>query len=186
MTATGENSRRTGREIVQVSDAYYIHATSSRIDDRTQVLQDGDTFAVFDRLGDVHPYGRGQQGVFHRGTRFLSLHELELQGERPLLLSSTVRNDNSLLAVDLANPDFERDRAIVLPANVVHVHRALLLHDGTCHAGLRVRSFSPTPVEVTLTLRHGADFRDIFEVRGTPRPRRGRLLEPEVGADRVV
>src|SRR2546426_7513848 len=42
-------------DIIRLQDQFYILATSSRIDDRTRVLKHGDTFAVFDRFGDMRP-----------------------------------------------------------------------------------------------------------------------------------
>ena len=44
-------------EVVSIDDQFYILATSSRADDRTRVLKHGDTFAVFDRFGDIQPVG---------------------------------------------------------------------------------------------------------------------------------
>jgi glycogen debranching enzyme len=173
-------------DLIRVEDAFYIRASSTRVDDRTRVLKDGDTFAVFDRLGDIHPHGRGHHGLYHRGTRFLNRMELELQGSRPLLLSSAVVEDNSLLAVDLANPDHMHEGAIVLAANQLHVFRGIFLHDGVCWQRVLVRNFALEPIEVTLTVHHDADFCDIFEVRGTARARRGQLLVPDVDADTAV
>ena len=88
-------------EIINVNDRFYILASSSMADDRTRVLKHGETFGVFDRYGDIQPVGRGTQGLFHQGTRFLSRQELFLNNDRPMLLSSMVKEDNALLAVDL-------------------------------------------------------------------------------------
>ena len=44
-------------------------------------------------------------GVFHNDTRYLSGMQLLIDGQRPLLLSSSVENDNVILTVDLTNPD---------------------------------------------------------------------------------
>ena len=49
--------------------------------------------------------GLGEQGLYHQGTRFLSRSSCGSNGRRPLLLSSTVRDGNALLTVDLTNPD---------------------------------------------------------------------------------
>ncbi len=75
----------------------------------TRVLKQGETFAVFDRYGDIQALGLGEQGLYHEGTRFLSRFVLRVGRNRPLLLSSTVRDDNTLLTVDLTNPDFTID-----------------------------------------------------------------------------
>ena len=74
-------------ELVKLQDSFYILATSTRADDRTRVLKHDETFAVFDRFGDVQPIGLGEQGLYHDGTRFLSRLEVRLGGRRPLLLS---------------------------------------------------------------------------------------------------
>ena len=75
------------------------------------MLKHGDTFAVFDRYGDIKPGGLGEEGLYHEGTRFLSCLLLELEGGRPFFLSSTVREENDQLAVALTNPDLLRDGA---------------------------------------------------------------------------
>ena len=88
------------QDIIEVGQQFYIRASSALADDRTRVLLNGDTFAVFDRSGDVQPVGFGQQGIFHNETRHLSRLEMRFCGVRPLLLSSTVREDNILFAAD--------------------------------------------------------------------------------------
>src|SRR5688572_20354660 len=47
-------------EVIQVNDRFYILATSPRVDEQTRVLKQGDTFAVFDRYGDIQPAGLGE------------------------------------------------------------------------------------------------------------------------------
>src|SRR5438309_9484534 len=94
-------------DVIQIENQFYIHARSSLADAQTLVLLHRDTFAVFDRHGDIQVLGSGQQGVFREETRYLSRLELRINGLRPLLLSSTVRDDNVLLSVDLTNPDME-------------------------------------------------------------------------------
>ena len=84
---------------------YSITARASPPDDRTRVLKYGTMFAVFDRQGDIEPVGLAEQGIFFEGTRHFSQFAMQLGGKRPLLLSSTVREDNSLLTADLANID---------------------------------------------------------------------------------
>src|SRR6266542_6067852 len=96
-------------------------------DDRTRVLKQGDTFAVFDRYGDIQPIGLGEQGIFHEGTRFLHKLILNLGNKRPLLLSSTVREDNVLFVVDLTNPDVYVDGAVTLALGTLHCYRSKFL-----------------------------------------------------------
>src|SRR5262252_9299965 len=115
-------------ELLKHQDSFYILATSTRADDRTRVLKHGETFAVFDRFGDVQSVGLGEQGLYDHGTRYLSRLELRLGGRRPLLLSSTVKKENDLLTVDLANPDLvDPHGEVVLPRGEVHIARTKFL-----------------------------------------------------------
>ena len=56
----------TADDVIRVNDQFYILSTSSMADDRTRVLKQGDTFAVFDRHGDMRPVGHGVQGLITR------------------------------------------------------------------------------------------------------------------------
>jgi glycogen debranching enzyme len=167
-------------DVVLDQDNYYIVAESSRADERARVLKHGETFAVCDAFGDIMPYGLGEQGLYHEGTRHLSRLELRLGKVRPLLLSSTVRENNDLFPVDLTNPDLHRDGQLVLPRGVLHIFRAKLLWNARCYEHLRLSNHSLAPIRVSLLLRWQADFADIFEVRGTERAARGESLRPEV------
>ncbi len=174
-------------EVVKLQDAYYILATSTRADDRTRVLKHGETFAVFDRFGDVQPVGLGEQGLYHDGTRFLSRLEVRIGGRRPLLLSSTVKEDNDLLAVDLTNPDLAtRDGALVLRRGELHLFRAKFLWRGVCYERLRLSNFALEPMTIDLSVSFDADFADVFEVRGAKRERRGHVLPPSIEGGTVV
>ena len=167
-------------DVIRVQDHYYILATTSRADERTRVLKDGETFTVCDPYGDILPFGMGEQGLYHEGTRYLSRLELRLGKVRPLLLSSTVRENNDLFPVDLTNPDLELDDGVMLPRGLLHIFRSKMLSEARCFEHLRLSNHGLAPIRVTLLLRFGADFADIFEVRGTRRAARGIDLEPEV------
>jgi len=160
-------------EVMRVHDEYYILATSARLDDRTRVLKQGDTFAIFDRFGDIEDVGHGDLGLYHQDTRFLSRLALRLDGQRPLLLSSTIKDNNIVLTVDLTNPDVWRDGRIAIPRGTVHFFRSKLLWEASCQERLRIHNFGAAAVEFTLSVDVDADFADMFEVRGVARQRRG-------------
>jgi glycogen debranching enzyme len=178
--------RRPGPLPPPETDPYYILAVSPRADETSRVLKHGDTFAVFDRYGDFHPVGLGDEGLFHEGTRYLSCLLLGLGKDRPQALSSTVKDDNDLLVVDLTNHDLTQDGQVRVPRGTLHISRIKLLWQGVCYERLRVKNYGLTPVQVTFTLHFEADFADIFEVRGTRRERRGDYLDSELTEDRVV
>jgi len=170
-------------EILRVSDRFYILSTSARIDDRTRVLKHNDTFAVFDRFGDVEGSGAGELGIYglyDRDTRYLSRFRLRIAGGRPLLLSSVVKDDNAILSVDLMNPDLALENGAIVQRGTVHILRAMCLWDGACHERLTIHNYGADPVDLLLQLEFGADFADIFEVRGLARARRGRRLPAHV------
>ena len=50
-------------DVIRWNDQYYILASSSLADGRTEVLKHGETFAVFDRYGDMHQALSGPQGL---------------------------------------------------------------------------------------------------------------------------
>src|SRR5262249_58968546 len=116
-------ARVMAREVIRVRDAFYIRSSSPRIDVRTRVLKQGDTFAVFDRFGDIDTFGTGELGMYYQDTRFLSRLTFKLGKDRPLLLSSTVREDNAVLAVDATNPDVCRNGEALVPAGNRHCVR---------------------------------------------------------------
>jgi glycogen debranching enzyme len=173
-------------DVIRLHDRYYILATSGLSDDRTRVLKHGDTFAVFDRFGDVQPIGLGQQGVFDRGTRGLSRFDVRVAGTRPLLLGSTVDRDNAVLIVSATNPDLQRNGQVDIPRNTVHLERASVLIDGCCLTRLGLHNFDRDPVDLVLSVEFEADFADVFEVRGVRRAQRGTLHAPRVEEGRVV
>src|SRR5262245_3647872 len=89
-----------------ISEAsFYIPATGSVTRPR-RTLKSGDTFIVTDSHGDIGASAGEPDGLFHADTRFLSHLELRINGGQLLLLGSNVRDDNTMLAVDLTNPDF--------------------------------------------------------------------------------
>src|ERR1700674_6144342 len=83
---------------------FYIAATTPAERPRCS-LKYGDCFIVLDSYGDLGATAGGPDGLFYTDTRFLGRLEMLLNGVSPLLLGSNVRDDNSILSVDLTNPD---------------------------------------------------------------------------------
>jgi glycogen debranching enzyme len=173
-------------DIVRVEDEYYVRASSALADDRTRVLKYGDTFAVFNRYGDIEHLGTSHFGLFHAETRYLSRLTLRLNHKQPLLLSSTIREDNAFLSVDLTNVDTSFDGNGELPRGTVHLFRLQFLREGACYQYLRLLNYGLERVRTSLQLEFDADFADIFEVRGTPRERKGQRLPASVSENRVT
>src|SRR5689334_20964682 len=134
--------RRRARHTDGVSiDPFYIVAPTPLADELSCVLKHGDTFAVFDHYGDIKPTGLGEEGLYHEGTRFLSCLILRLGADRPLFLSSTIKEDNDLLAVDLTNPDVYSGDRLVISRGTLHLARAKFLWKGACYERLGIRNY---------------------------------------------
>ena len=174
------------RECVLHPYRYYILATTPRTIEDYLVLKSGDTFAVFNRYGDIGREGLGEEGIFHRGTRYLSRLEFLLCDTRPFLLSSAVRSDNLILTADLTNPDVFLERELFLPRGVLHIKRSKILLEQEYLEEITIENFSVQEIHLPFSLMFDADFADIFEVRGTQRKKRGRSLPPIVEEGKVV
>lgn len=180
-----ETGPETVEEVIQVKNRWYVLATAALADDRLRVLKHGETFALFDRLGNIKPYGLGEEGLYHEGCRFLSRWELTVNERQPMLLNSSVKEDNSLLSVDLTIPDHYENGRLVIPRGTVHLSREQVLWEGVCYERLQLTNYGCSPVSLGLTWQFEADFADVFEVRGVHRAQRGTPLPVESQDSRV-
>ena len=151
-----------------------------------RVLKHGDTFAVLDSHGDIGASAGGPDGLFDHDTRYLSRLELLIDGMQPLLLGSSVRDDNISLSVDLTNPDIFYGGHIVFPRNTIHILRTAYLWNGAAHQRIAVGNFGDAVVTLALSLSFRNDFADLFEVRGQHRQRRGQMQEHMEGESQVA
>ncbi|AHF88169.1 amylo-alpha-1,6-glucosidase (plasmid) [Rhizobium leguminosarum bv. trifolii WSM1689] len=156
---------------------FFIPATASLQERRPRTLKHGDTFAVFDHNGDALSGPGSPEGLFHRDTRYLSHLSLTINGKRPILLSSSLRDDNATLTCDLTNPDlFDDNGKLTLAHDLIHLRRTRFLWNSRCYERLTVKNYDERPQQVRIEIVFGADFADLFEVRGTVRARKGRSL----------
>lgn len=166
-------------ERIQLGEKWYILATASPADERRRVLKHNDTFAMFDRFGDIEAIGLGEEGIYNGDTCFLSHQEMRIEGVRPMYLNSTVKDDNGLLIIELMNPDLYPDGKDPILKGLLHVFRAKLLWNNACHEHIRIVNYGLDPVEASMTIDFDADYKDIFEVRGYKRGRRGTSQPPQ-------
>ena len=168
--------------VLEVTDPYYIVAADEAPDATAHALKHGETFAVLDSLGDMGVNGT-QQGLFHEGTRHLSRCQLRISGHRPFLLGTSLARESHVLTVDLANPDLLERDGIACPRGTVHLRRTIYLCDGVCFTHLSLSNHGQEPVALSLEWLLDADFRDVFEIRGTERQARGvsRGIRPITG-----
>ena len=165
---------------------FYIQATESIQQRWPRTLKQGDTFAMFDALGDCIAPGLTPGGIFHNDTRYLSGVQLMLDGARPLLLSSAVEQDNVVLTVDLTNPDIYQGDRLVLARETLHLRRSKFLWEAASHERIAIHNFDAHPQKCWLTLNFAADFADLFEIRGMQRPQRGETGSAVMGGAKAV
>jgi glycogen debranching enzyme len=158
----------------------HIPATTSLPERRPRALKHGDLFAVFDHRGDIGGEPGSPEGLYHADTRILSQFQLLVDGCRPLLLSSTIQDNNAVFVADLTNPDLVSGGALMMRRELIYISRMKFLWNGACYERLLVRNFDDKAQQMTLGLRFAADFADLFEVRGLRRLRRGQIAaEPQ-------
>lgn len=140
------------------------------------VLKQGEIFVVSDERGDIGRNVLGA-GVYFRDTRYLSEYRMTLtNGLQPELLDASAEH-NSIAVAQFGNPYFEGpDRRGVLP-NTVSVRRYRIVDQGITEQ-LELYNFNDAPVTLDLTLAFSADFRDIFDIRGFRRVKRGDVQVP--------
>jgi glycogen debranching enzyme len=178
--------KRQLEDLIRLEDPSYIIASASLSDDRTRVLKHGETFAVFDRYGDILHAGVGEHGLYHEGMRHLSRFVFKLGKDRPFLLGSGIKKNNILLTVDLTNPDIFTSGRVIVPRGTLHFFRGKFLRHGTCYERLRLDNYGLHPIEVFFSYEFDADFADIFEVRGMTRERRGHRLPDEISKNSMT
>ena len=151
---------------VAEENKYHIEGESVNYDERINVLNHYDSFAVLDRCGDVQAQGKKVQGVYHQGMRYINRLEFRLNRQKLLLLSSAIREENDVLSVDLTNP------GDVIPdvlENTIHISRHMFLRNSVYYEELSFTSYADQSCAFDVSLTFGADFKDIFEIRGISR-----------------
>lgn len=163
----------------------HIPGVVSLLATQRRTLKHGDTYAMFDDYGDILSFEGSPAGLFHQDMRHLSTLVFSVEGRAPLLLSSTVQRNNFLLNVDLTNPDIYIDDRLALDKDSFHIARTKFLWEAGCYELFRISSYLGHAQRLNVSLTFGADFVDMFEVRGHRRTRRG-TREVTVESDDTV
>ena len=153
---------------------------------RTRILKHDETFAVLNDFGNMVANRGSTHGLYHKDTRYLSRLELRLNGDHPLLLSSSSAEDGLMLPVDLANTDTRAADGSQLHRELIYMNRRQFVWQSGLHELLLVRNYDLKRHVITLTIDFAADFADIFEVRGQSRARHGKHAADLVGPNTVT
>jgi glycogen debranching enzyme len=149
----------------------------------THVLKDGDSFIVANAYGDIEG---GSDGFFHNDTRLLSTFRLSFAGVLPEALSAAVTQDNVFFIAHLTNRPLPVLGSATAVSGLVHIMRTRFLCGDRLYERICCHNYGNGPVGAPLRLEFAADFRDMFEVRGSVRPARGDMLPVETGPDGLV
>ncbi|MDP3399600.1 MAG: glycogen debranching N-terminal domain-containing protein, partial [Brevundimonas sp.] len=138
-------------------------------------LKEGNAFLVADAMGDLTG---GADGFFLRDTRMLSRLRLLVGGAPPSRLSTALSDDNVFFICQATNRPLPPMGGRSAPAGIIHIERRRFLWQERLYERIRLTNHGIDDVILPLTIEYGADYRDIFEVRGVPRETRGRPLAP--------
>ncbi|MGH7932466.1 MAG: amylo-alpha-1,6-glucosidase, partial [Candidatus Binataceae bacterium] len=179
-------SAHRSREVLKVGSDFYVLASALASRRIVRVLANGQSFAVFDVAGDILDSPLEALGFFHRDTRYLSRFELRINRNTPYFLNSYLSDDKAQLRVNLTNPDLDGSGgAIKLSRDLIQMERSWALTDAKLVHRLSVRNYGGAPLQILLEFFFGADFADIFEVRGVRREIHGTVFRPELGKKTV-
>lgn len=168
---------------------YYISAVGADALPGSSVLKQGDAFAILDGSGNIVaavPATASLQGIVYEDTRYLSALTLTIEGAPPMLLSSTVTGESALLEADLSNNDLYAGERLRIPRGSVHIRNTLLLGTGALFQTLDITNYAAIPEAFGLEVAFGADFIDLFELRGSKRPKHGTHLPPKTSPAGLV
>ncbi len=174
------------KDVIKFQDKYYILATSSIVEEQNRVLKDDETFGIFNMSGNIRPFGFENQGIFFQGTRFLSRMVFNIEGMHPVLLSSTIKQDNEYFIINMTNPDFVDHNNEMVEKDILHVRTIIYLKDGLCCRKDHITNFGSKSFMFDISYSFDADFVDIFELRGIKREKRGKEREPLYGKNSIL
>jgi len=171
-----------------MDDSYSVQTTAAEASetgslDTLQALKDADTFLVADGWGDLKG---GADGLFDHDTRLLSRFVMSAGMARPSRLSSGVSRDNVFFTAHSTNRPLPPMGGRSAPAGVLHIERRRFIWDRRMFERVRIVNHGIEDVLLPLAFDFGADFADIFQVRGTLREKRGELHTPTHDGRRVT
>lgn len=179
MTITHLDERKLDPAIALAS----LDETAPREPHRLFALKHGDCFAVADAYGDIRGVG---DGFFRDDTRVLSEFRLTVGGRSTSLLGASLSQDNVLFTTNLTNLPIESAAGRQIPQGAIHIERVRLLWEERLYERITLSNYSREHSTILLSLRFAADFRDMFEVRGSTRSKRGTAHTAEIAKSAVV
>lgn len=144
-------------------------------------FKDNRAFGVVDRQGECpRIYSSSELGFFYNDTRYLSVWEMLINGVSPVPLAHELRYGGSTVVFSMTNRDFEKTGGGErIPRDTFLIRRVMSFNQDTLYETVEIKNFSARDQELQIEFWAGGRFDDLFEVRGFPRLKRGRLLPPK-------
>lgn len=150
----------------------------------TTLVKDGDLFLLADLAGDVPAGNTDGLGLYYRDTRFLSTYDMAVQGLAPTILLSSGRW-HSLGTYVLTNQGLLSSEGVPVDKETLQIRRYRVLRGRRVTESITFQNFNAFPFAVEVALHVGADFADMFDVRGVTRTP-ARMVRRESLADGVL
>ncbi|RWK24576.1 MAG: amylo-alpha-1,6-glucosidase [Mesorhizobium sp.] len=147
-----------------------LDETAPREPHRLFALKQGDCFVVADAYGEIRGAG---DGFFRDDTRVLSEFRLTVGGRQMSLLGASLSQDNVLFTSNLTNLPIQSAAGRDIPQGAIHIERVRLIWQDRLFERITLSNYSREHSTITVSLHFAADFRDMFEVRGSTRQKRG-------------
>ncbi|MGH2535234.1 MAG: amylo-alpha-1,6-glucosidase [Thermomicrobiales bacterium] len=128
--------------------------------------------------------GERATGLYLRDTRHLSRFAVTVNGHRLERLSTRVHDARHAI-VTLTNGHWRLSNGEVIHPHTIAVREEIVL-GASLDATLTVQNFGRFPLPLGLAIELAADFRDLFDIRGMSRAKRGVCLPPRNIEDGVV
>ena len=161
-----------------------VPVITSDLPSKILTIKEGEYFLYSDVEGNISDRHELGLGFYHRDTRFLSHYRMGISGMDPILLSSSAERAY-ISHVDLTNPPLEDHGDGGIPQHTLSIRRIRTIQH-RLYDRIRIKNYNPFPVRLRLELTFGADFADIFEVRGLVREQRGTFEPPRVEGREIV
>ncbi len=157
------------------------------------VLKENLVFMVSAEDGDVPQTNTDGWGLYYKDTRFLSVLEMRVNGYTPALLTSSgefnfmgnIQSANPLMQLPVDSETGNGQSNITLLPRTLSIRRNRFIEDGM-HERLGFFNYNAFPITISLSMRFGSDFRDMFDVRGYKRPKHGEIRAPQWDGHRLI
>jgi glycogen debranching enzyme len=138
--------------------------------DETVVIKQRNLFAVSLRDGRMPAAGRHPLGLYFRDCRFLSVHEIRIDGVLPRLLVASDEPGTEAV-YELTNPDLELEEGTLLGAQSLQIRlERRFTGPQEMQERLTIRSHHHTRLRLAVGLQLASDFQPMFAIRGFVAP----------------